>query len=106
MKKLILNSSQIMEADKIVKNERIIEEENGTVKTVYDIFGYNKNVKEWSFYNLSEYMFKLEDGQEWDLSEDDMLLLAIAELDMQREIDKTETQLAIAELAETILGGM
>lgn len=38
-------------------------------------------------------------------TENDMIMLAIAELDMQREIDKTETQLAIAELATTLLGG-
>lgn len=37
---------------------------------------------------------------------DEMLMLAIAELDMQRETDKTETELAIAELAETVLGGV
>lgn len=36
----------------------------------------------------------------------DSLMLAIAELDIQREIDKTETQMAIAELANTMLGGM
>jgi len=39
-------------------------------------------------------------------TEIEMIMLAIADLDMQREIDKTETQLAIAELAETILGGI
>ena len=32
-------------------------------------------------------------------------MLAVADLDMQREQDKIETQLAIAELAETLLGG-
>lgn len=37
---------------------------------------------------------------------DEMIMLAIAELDMQREVDKTEVELAIAELAETILGGI
>lgn len=41
-----------------------------------------------------------------ELTESEMLMLVIAELDIQREIDKTETELAIAELAETILGGM
>ena len=38
--------------------------------------------------------------------QNEMLMLAIAELDMQRETDKTESELAIAELAETILGGV
>ena len=41
-----------------------------------------------------------------ELTENEMIMLAIADLDLQREIDKTETQLAIAELAETILGGI
>lgn len=39
-------------------------------------------------------------------SENEMLMLALADLDMQRETDKTEAELAIAELAETILGGV
>lgn len=38
-------------------------------------------------------------------TENEMIMLAIAELDAQRELDKTETELAIAELAETLLGG-
>lgn len=40
------------------------------------------------------------------LTENEMLMLAVAELDMQREQDKIETQLAIADLVETILGGV
>lgn len=40
------------------------------------------------------------------LTENEMIMLAIVDLDMQREIDKTETQLAIAELVETLLGGI
>jgi hypothetical protein len=39
-------------------------------------------------------------------TETEMIMLAIAELDMQREIDRTEIELAIAELAETLLGGI
>lgn len=38
-------------------------------------------------------------------SETDLLMLAIADLDMQRELDKTEQQVAMAELAEIMLGG-
>lgn len=38
--------------------------------------------------------------------ENEMLMLALADLDLQREADKTEAELAIAELAETVLGGM
>ena len=39
-------------------------------------------------------------------TEVDYLMLAIAELDAQRELDKTESEMAIAELAEAIIGGM
>ena len=37
-------------------------------------------------------------------TESEMLMIALADLDMQRETDKTEAELAIAELAETVLG--
>lgn len=40
-----------------------------------------------------------------DETERDVLMLALAQLDMQREIDKTETQLALAELATMAMGG-
>lgn len=36
---------------------------------------------------------------------EDMIMMAIANLDAQREMDKTENQLAIADLAESLLGG-
>lgn len=39
-------------------------------------------------------------------TETDYLMLAMTELDMQRVLDKTETELAITELAEIVLGGM
>ena len=35
----------------------------------------------------------------------EMLMLALAELDLKRETDKLETQLAIAELAQMLAGG-
>lgn len=34
------------------------------------------------------------------------LMLALVELDTQRDMDKIEDELAVTELAETILGGM
>lgn len=40
-----------------------------------------------------------------DFTEWDYLTMAIADLDAQREQDKIEQQLALAELASTILGG-
>ena len=36
----------------------------------------------------------------------DELMIALVELDAQRDIDKTENELAVVELAETILGGI
>ena len=34
------------------------------------------------------------------------MMMAIAELDAQREMDKTENEMAIAELAEALMGGV
>jgi len=48
------------------------------------------------------YNYKLQQQD----AENEMLMVALAELDMQREADKTEAELAIAELAETVLGGV
>lgn len=39
-------------------------------------------------------------------AESEMLMIALADLDLQRETYKTEAELAIAELAETVLGGV
>ncbi len=39
-------------------------------------------------------------------TEAEYMMLAIAELDAQREMDKTESEMAIAELAEALMGGM
>ena len=39
-------------------------------------------------------------------TESEYMMMAIAELDAQREMDKTESEMAIAELAEAIMGGM
>lgn len=36
---------------------------------------------------------------------DELLMMAIADLDTQREQDKLEQQLAMAELSETLIGG-
>ena len=44
--------------------------------------------------------------QEAASTEMDYVMLAIAELDAQREMDKTENEMAIAELAEVLMGGV
>lgn len=40
------------------------------------------------------------------MANNEMILMAIADLDNQRDHDKTETELAIAELAEILVGGI
>ena len=40
------------------------------------------------------------------MSIEEVLMMAIAELDAQRELDKVESEMAIAELAEAMMGGM
>ena len=39
-------------------------------------------------------------------TETEYMMMAIAELDAQRAFDKTESEMAIAELAEAMMGGM
>ena len=39
-------------------------------------------------------------------TEMEYMMLALAELDAQREMDKTESEMAIAELAEVMMGGV
>ena len=41
-----------------------------------------------------------------ELSETEYMMMAIAEIDAQREMDKIENEMAIAELAEAMMGGM
>jgi hypothetical protein len=43
--------------------------------------------------------------QPHELAIEELLMMAIADLDAQREADKLEQQLAMAELAETMMGG-
>ena len=57
------------------------------------------------------------DGEKWietgqvpeptpqEPTELELLMLAISELDVQRELDRTDNQVAIAELAELTIGG-
>ena len=44
--------------------------------------------------------------KETEPTEMEYMMLAIAELDAQREMDKTDAELAIAELAEAMMGGI
>ena len=47
-----------------------------------------------------------EPYQEPEPTEMEYMMLAIAEIDAQRELDKVESEMAIAELAEAMMGGM
>lgn len=49
---------------------------------------------------------KKEVAPEPGLTEMEILMLAVAELDEQRAVDKTENEMVVAELAEIMLGGM
>ena len=44
--------------------------------------------------------------KEIEPTEMEYMMLAIAEIDAQREMDKIESEMAIAELAEAMMGGM
>ena len=61
---------------------------------------YRYMVDEYTKEEYHHYKLQQQDA------ENEMLMVALAELDMQREADKTEAELAIAELAETLLGGV
>ena len=44
--------------------------------------------------------------QEPEPTEAEYMMMTIAELDAQRELDKSENEMAIAELAEALMGGV
>lgn len=70
------------------------------------VFKYDRYGKYLNMAEITRYM-KIENDSIPKLEqENEMLMMALAELDMQRETDKTEAELAIAELAETVLGGV
>ena len=47
-----------------------------------------------------------EKQKEIEPTEMESMMLAIAEIDAQRELDKVESEMAIAELAEALMGGV
>lgn len=103
-----------------IKQVREITDENLTVLEL-DESSESYPFKGWSDTRILCYCYKVSDGGvsvypyidtniierlEGAESQSEMLMIALAELDMQRETDKTESELAIAELAETVLGGV
>ena len=55
--------------------------------------------------NMAKIKWK-EKQKQIEPTEMEYMMLALAELDAQREMDKTESEMAIAELAEAMMGGM
>jgi len=55
--------------------------------------------------DMTQEEIEAENNKPKEPTQDELIMLAIADLDAQRENDKLESQLAIAELAETMLGG-
>ena len=75
----------------------IITDGDGSIEELY-----NQKVQFAKIGNIETFI--LSDKSNEEILQDG-LLLALAELDMQREVDKTESQLAIAELATMMIGG-
>ena len=55
--------------------------------------------------NMAKIKWK-EKQKQIEPTEMEYMMLALAELDAQREMDKTESEMAIAELAEAMMGGV
>lgn len=103
-----------------IKQMREITDENLTILELDESREFYP-LKGWSDTRILCYCYKVSEGGvsvypyidtniierlEGAESQNEMLMMALAELDMQREADKTEAELAIAELAETVLGGV
>ena len=73
---------------------------------------YNKALSEWEEGASAEALaaeanrVNAIQNEESQPTEMEYMMLAIAEIDAQREMDKTESEMAIAELAEALMGGM
>ena len=73
---------------------------------------YNKALSEWEEGASAEALaaeasrVNAIQNEESQQTETEYMMLAIAELDAQREADKTENEMAVAELAEALMGGM
>jgi len=96
---------------------RIIDK--GTHLFIRDDFTYDEDVEIGLDVEPAKGLYAPKwDGTQWietgqtpeptppEPTELELLMLAVVDLDMQRELDRTENQIAIAELAEVTLGGM
>ena len=66
---------------------------------------FNWMTNEWEEHATQEEIISITNPTEPEPTEMEYMMLAIAELDAQREMDKTESEMAIAELAEALMGG-
>lgn len=94
-----------------VKDGKVLHYDLESGDILVDLGNYNDFIKpKWNgvmwVENATQEEIDELNNQPQKPTTDEMIMLAIAELDMQREVDKTEVELAIAELAETILGGI
>lgn len=90
--------------DVIVKSKEEIGVDMVTTECPEGLYSPRWNGEEW-VNGITEEELEEEKNKSKEPTEIELLMTAIAELDMQRELNKTETQLAIAELANTLLGG-
>lgn len=81
--------------------------ENCVAITIQDFesSGITFNTHKYNF-ELAKFEEYTPDPVELGPTQEQLTMLAIAELDNQRQQDKLETQLAIAELTNSLLGGV
>ena len=94
----------------IVPNEWEVDSSRTCVYHNYNVLVIPPTEDSPEMYEYTVDEYTKEEHHSYKLQEQNgvnkMLMIALAELDVQREMDKTETELAIAELAETVLGGV
>ena len=67
---------------------------------------FNWETNEWEEHATQEEIILITNQIEPEPTELEYMMMAIAELDAQRAFDKTESEMAIAELAEAMMGGV
>ena len=67
---------------------------------------FNWITNEWEEHATQEEIISITNQPNTEPTEMEYMMLAIAEIDAQRAVDKTESEMAIAELAEALMGGV
>lgn len=90
----------------LIFNEECLKAET-IVKTETDIIGYNENKEVFAFRGISDFtLFRLEEGQKFDISKELKLDLSIAESYENLYTESLQNSLAIAEIYEMMKGGL